>query len=228
MPKFAAGVVKFQRDVYPRNAELFERLAKGQSPEALFITCSDSRIELGMLTQSEPGDLFVVRNAGNIVPPHDTTTGATTAAIEFAVGALKVPHIVICGHTDCGAAKGAMAPEKLDSLPHVRDWLVHMRAAIDITRELGSHLNEHDMMLMLLEQNVLLQMAHLRTHPAVALALAKGVLQIHGWVYDIADGEVYAWDDDVKDFQPVSRRYAAQVAKYLDTAHEHSHAHAHS
>jgi len=222
VPKFAAGVVKFQRDIYPKNEELFEKLSKGQSPEALFITCSDSRIELGMLTQSEPGDLFVVRNAGNIVPPHDTYTGATTAAIEFAVGALKVPHIVICGHTDCGAAKGAMAPEKLDALPHVRDWLGYMRAAVDITKALGKDMNDHDRMLLLLEQNVLLQLTHLRSHPTVAVALAKGELQLHGWVYDIADGEVYAWNEDEKDFQPVSKRYAVQVAKYLDKTHAHA------
>jgi carbonic anhydrase len=224
VPRFAAGVVKFQRDVFPRKEELFEQLSKGQTPEALFITCSDSRIELGMLTQSQPGDLFVVRNAGNIVPPHDTKTGATTAAIEFAVGALKVPHIVICGHTDCGAAKGAMAPEKLDALPHVRDWLTFMRAAVDITQAMGAELNEHDKMLMLLEQNVLLQLTHLRTHPTVAVALAKGEIQLHGWVYDIADGEVYAWNEATKDFEPVSSRYAKQVAKYLDLAHDHEHA----
>lgn len=220
MPKFAAGVVKFQRDIYPKNEELFEQLSKGQSPEALFITCSDSRIELGMLTQSQPGDLFVVRNAGNIVPPHSNTTGATTAAIEFAVGALKVPHIVICGHTDCGAMKGAMAPHKLDALPHVRDWLGYSRAAVEIVEAIGQDLSDHDRMLMLLEQNVLLQLNHLKTHPAVAVAMAKGELTLHGWVYDIADGEVLALNDATGDFEPVQKRYAEQVAKYLD--HDHA------
>lgn len=216
MPKFAAGVVKFQRDVYPEKRELFERLSTGQSPEALFITCSDSRIELGMLTQSEPGQLFVVRNAGNIVPPHSNTTGATTAAIEFAVTGLGVQHIVICGHTDCGAMKGALAPEKLDAMPHVRDWLGYARAAVEIVDAIGSDLNDHDRVLMLLEQNVVLQLNHLKTHPAVAVAMAKGELTLHGWVYDIADGEIYALDETTGDFTPVSKRYAAQVAKYLD------------
>lgn len=228
MPKFAAGVVRFQRDVYPQKQAMFEALSRGQAPEALFITCSDSRIELGTLTQAEPGDLFVVRNAGNIVPPHSNTTGATTAAIEFAVAALKVPHIVICGHTDCGAMKGAMAPEKLGGLPHVRDWLGYARAAVEIVDAIGGDLDDHDRMLLLLEQNVILQLQHLKTHPAVAVALATGALQLHGWVYDIRDGEVYAYDEKAGDFAPVSKRYAVQVKKYMDAdalSHEHAHAH---
>lgn len=188
MPKFAAGVVRFQQEVFPANEALFEKLAKGQSPEALFITCSDSRIETGMLTQSEPGDLFVVRNAGNIVPPHTTMTGSTTAAIEFACVALNVPHIVICGHTECGAMKGAMNLDGLGSLPHVKEWLSYARAAVEITREIGKDLNDHDRNLLLLEQNVILQLAHLRTHPAVAVRIARGDLRLHGWVYDIRDG----------------------------------------
>ena len=114
MPKFAAGVIEFQNTVYPEKKELFEKLSQGQSPEALFITCSDSRIETAMITQTDPGELFICRNAGNIVPPHTTHTGGMTASIEFAVAALKVPHIVICGHTECGAMKGAMNPEGLD------------------------------------------------------------------------------------------------------------------
>ncbi|GGD98596.1 carbonic anhydrase [Polymorphobacter glacialis] len=216
MPKFAAGVVRFQRDVFPDKRELFAKLSTGQKPEALFITCSDSRIELGMLTQSQPGDLFVVRNAGNIVPPHSNTTGATTAAIEFAVTGLGIEHIVICGHTDCGAMKGAIAPEKLDAMPHVRDWLGYARAAVEIVDAIGDGLNDHDRMLMLLEQNVMLQLNHLKTHPAVAVAMARGKLTLHGWVYDIGEGEILALDDRDGSFSPVSKHYAAELAGYLD------------
>lgn len=222
MPKFAAGVVKFQKEVFPDNKELFEKLAQGQSPEALFITCSDSRIETGMLTQSQPGDLFIVRNAGNIVPPHNRDSGATTSAIEYACVALNVPHIVICGHTQCGAMKGAMNLDALTELPHVKEWLGYSRAAVDITKELGKGLDDHKRNLLLLEQNVILQMAHLRTHPSVAVRLARGDLTIHGWVYDIADGEVYAWDEADDRFEPVSQRYAAEVAKHL-ALHTHDH-----
>lgn len=223
MPKFAAGVVKFQREVYPKNVDLFGMLSKGQKPEAMFITCSDSRIELGMLTQTLPGDIFVVRNAGNIVPPHSNSTGATTAAIEFAVSALKVPHIVICGHTDCGAAKGAMALDKLSTMPHVRDWLGYMRAAVEIVAAMGEGLNENDRMVFLLEQNIRLQLDHLRTHPAVAVAMAKGELVLHGWVYDIGAGEVLALNPETDKFEPVSSLYADQVMEYLETQHEHGH-----
>ena len=116
MPRFAAGVVRFQNNVYPEKQGLFEELSKGQSPEALFIACSDSRVETAMITQTEPGELFICRNAGNIVPPHTENTGGMTASIEYAVAVLKVPHIVVCGHTECGAMKGAMNPEGLEGL----------------------------------------------------------------------------------------------------------------
>ena len=217
MPKFAAGVVKFQNEVYPEKKELFERLSQGQSPEALFITCSDSRIETAMITQTDPGELFIVRNAGNIVPPHTNHTGGTTASIEFAVAALKVPHIVICGHTECGAMKGAMSPEGLSALPHVKEWLNYSLAAVAVVKELGDDMGDEERMKLLLEQNVILQLQHLRTHPSVAARLAKGDLELHGWVYDIKTGDVMAYDEKQGDFVPVESRYAEQMAKL---AHE--------
>jgi len=215
MPKFAAGVVKFQSEVYPAKQELFEQLSQGQSPEALFITCSDSRIETAMITQTEPGELFLCRNAGNIVPPHTSHTGGMTASIEFAVAALNVPHIVVCGHTECGAMKGAMNPEGLDSLPHVREWLSYSKAAVDVVNEIGRDANDKDRMKMLLEQNVILQLQHLRTHPTVAVRLAKGDLELHGWVYDIKSGEVEAYNESTNDFETVANKYAAEVAQHL-------------
>ncbi len=212
MPHFAAGVVRFQNEVYPEKRELFEKLSLGQSPEALFITCSDSRIETAMITQTEPGELFICRNAGNIVPPHSNQTGAMTASIEFAVAALKVPHIVICGHTECGAMKGAMNTEGLSALPHVKEWLGFSRAAVEIVQETGGALNETEQMEMLLEQNVILQLQHLKTHPAVAVRIAKGELKLHGWVYDIKTGAVNAYDEEQNKFIPVDQRYAAEMA----------------
>lgn len=214
MPKFAAGVVKFQSEVFPKKRELFEQLSQGQSPEALFITCSDSRIETAMITQTEPGELFICRNAGNIVPPHTSHTGGMTASIEFAVAALNVPHIVVCGHTECGAMKGAMDLGGLDSLPHVREWLGYSKAAVDVVQELGKDLDDSGRMAMLLQQNVMLQLQHLRTHPTVATRLAKGDLVLHGWVYDIRSGDVSAYDEATNAFTPVSERYAAEVAKH--------------
>lgn len=213
MPKFAAGVVRFQKDVFPQKRKFFENLSLGQSPEALFITCSDSRIETAMITQTDPGELFICRNAGNIVPPHTNNTGAMTASIEFAAAALQVPHIVVCGHTECGAMKGALELGALDTLPHMKEWLSFAKAAVDIVGELGTELDEKQRMWMLLEQNVKLQLQHLKTHPTVATRLAKRDLELHGWVYDIASGEVHAYDEPSDRFLPVAERYADAFEK---------------
>jgi carbonic anhydrase len=218
MPHFAAGVIRFQNEVYPQKKELFEKLSKGQDPEALFITCSDSRIETAMITQTDPGELFICRNAGNIVPPHMTHTGGMTASIEFAVAALKVPHIVICGHTECGAMKGAMNPEGLSSLPHVKEWLGYSKAAVDVVSELAPDEDDEERMRLLLEQNVILQLQHLRTHPSVAARLAKGDLKLHGWVYDIKTGGVNAFDEVLNQFIPVDKRYAEEVATLANSS----------
>jgi carbonic anhydrase len=212
VPNFAAGVIRFQNEVYPQKKDLFEKLSKGQAPEALFITCSDSRIETAMITQTDPGELFICRNAGNIVPPHTTHTGGMTASIEFAVCALQVPHIVICGHTECGAMKGAMDPSGLHSLPHVKEWLGYTKAAVDIVQELAPDASDTDKMRLLLEQNVILQLQHLKTHPSVAAKLAKGSLVLHGWVYDIKTGDVGAFDEAKNEFIPVDARYASEFA----------------
>lgn len=211
MASFIEGVFRFQRDVFPEKKDLFEKLSKGQSPEALFITCSDSRIEVAMLTQSNPGDLFVCRNAGNIVPPHTTYTGSMTASIEFAVSVLKVPHIVVCGHTDCGAMKGALNMGSLESLPHVRKWLGYSRAALEIVNHIAPDADDATRMQLLLEQNVVLQLQHLKTHPSVAAAMAKGALELHGWIYDIKSGGVHAYDETQKKFLPIAKRYEAEL-----------------
>ncbi len=211
MPHFAAGVIRFQNEVYPQKKDLFEKLSKGQAPEALFITCSDSRIETAMITQTDPGELFICRNAGNIVPPHTTHTGGMTASIEFAVAALNVPHIVICGHTECGAMKGAMDIGSLEKLPHVKEWLDYSRAAVAVVDQLAPEGKEQRMQ-MLLEQNVILQLQHLKTHPSVAARLAKGDLKLHGWVYDIKTGDVKAYDEVKNRFETVDVYYAKEVA----------------
>ena len=219
MPHFARGVVKFQREVFPEKQELFERLSTGQSPEALFITCSDSRIETAMITQTDPGELFICRNAGNIVPPHTNQTGGMTASIEFAIGALQIPHIVVCGHTECGAMKGAMNRAGLTNLPHVREWLGFAQGAVDIVASLGADLDPDARMRMLLEQNVILQLQHLKTHPTVAVALAQKAVKLHGWVYDIKTGEVCAYDEAAEKWVPVEERYAAELAAVAVDSH---------
>lgn len=209
MPNFIHGVIHFQDVVFPEKRALFEKLSEGQRPEALFITCSDARIETAMITQTEPGELFICRNAGNIVPPHTHHTGGMTASIEFAIAVLKVPHIVVCGHTQCGAMNGALHPESVEGLDHVKEWLGYSKAALSIVHELGSELDEERRMRMLIEQNVILQLQHLRTHPSVATRLARKDLQLHGWVYDIRTGRVDAYDPGTEAFLPVGTHYRA-------------------
>ena len=212
MPNFAAGVVQFQNDVYPAKKELFERLSHGQHPEAFFLTCSDSRIETAMLTQTDPGELFICRNAGNIVPPHTQHTGGITASLEYAVSVLEVPHIVVCGHTDCGAMNAALSGDSLDDLPHVKQWLSFSKAAVDVVNAVGAEMSQSERMKLLLKKNVILQLQHLKTHPCVAVKLARGELQLHGWVYDIKVGKVYAYDETTDTFEPVDDCYAAKIS----------------
>ena len=204
MDKVIDGISKFKKNVYPQHEKLFRDLANGQSPEVLFITCSDSRIDPGMITQSAPGDLFICRNAGNIVPPHTKHTGGMTASIEFGVAVLGVEHIVICGHTDCGAMKGALNPEGLDELPHVCDWLSHCDAARRTVKDNYPTLEGKERLDKMTEENVVLQLQHLRTHPYVASKLAAGKIQIHGWVYNIGDGSFTIYNEHTKSFEPLA------------------------
>jgi len=213
MPTFAAGVLKFQNTVFPEKETLFESLSHGQSPEALFITCADSRIETAMITQTGPGELFICRNAGNIVPPHTNDTDGMTASIEYAVAVLKVPHIVVCGHSGCGAMAGAMDMAGLESIPNVQQWLMYSKAAVAVVEQIGQGKNDAEKMKMLIEQNVLLQLQHLRTHPSVAAAIAMGKVELHGWVYDIKSGGVTAYDEIQDKFVLVDEKYAAAVAE---------------
>lgn len=208
MQKLITGIYRFKNEVFPKNKGLFKELEVGQSPEVLFITCSDSRIDPNLLTGTEPGDLFICRNAGNIVPPHERHAGGTTASIEFAVGGLGVKHIVVCGHTDCGAMKGAIHTEKLTALPHVSDWLAHSAAAVATVQSRHDGEISLDHLHELTEENVVLQLRHLVTHPTVAAAVESKGLKLHGWIYDIGKGEVRCYDDAGKCFRSVDTVYA--------------------
>jgi len=187
--KLLAGVARFKRDVYPARRELFEKLAVGQRPDALFITCADSRIDPCLLTQSTPGELFICRVIGNIVPPYPDSLGGVSATIEYAVGVLRVPQVIVCGHTDCGVIKGALAPDALSQFAAVWNWL---RYANVQTRnpEPGAQL-----VLKLTEENVVAQLKNLRSHPAVAHRLLDGNLALQGWVYHIGAGGVTVYNE---------------------------------
>ncbi len=220
MSKIIDGIVRFKSDVYPARKELFNLLAKAQHPEALCITCSDSRIDPNLLVNTEPGELFIIRNAGNIVPPHNNYTGGVTASIEYAVAALGIAHIVICGHTRCGAMEGVMKPEDVVGLPHVTQWLSYAKAAHQIVEERIPNGSFEEKMSMLTEENVLLQLRHIQTHPCVAAKYATDKVQLHAWVYDIGSGVVKAYDEISRSFVPVEEHYqdrAKALAEKMDS-----------
>ena len=217
MDKIVKGVIDFRKHVYPEHKDLFGTLASGQSPEILFITCSDSRIDPNLLTGSVPGDLFICRNAGNIVPPHSNETGGMTASIEYAVAVLGVRHIIICGHTNCGAITGALNLNKLEGLPHVKEWLGHCRSAMEIVRERngipGNQCLGHEHLNEAIEENVLQQVQHIRTHPVVAAKMATGKVQVHGWIYDIESGQIRCCNQNSTTFRDFDEHYADIIAR---------------
>lgn len=196
--KLVGGVARFRKDVYPKNQELFERLAYGQRPDALFITCADSRIDPCLLTQTKPGELFICRVIGNIVPPYPEKIGGVSATLEYAVGVLEVPSVIVCGHTDCGVMRGALNPDALRGYPNVGEWLSYVDVRDRETEPTAEYL------LTLAERNVVAQLKNLRTHPAVAERLKDGSLSIYGWVYHIGPGIVTACDEESGQFNPLS------------------------
>lgn len=193
MKSFVEGALKFQRHTHPSLSGLFKKLATTHNPKALFITCSDSRVVPELLTQQDPGDIFVIRNAGNIVPSHSAEPGGVTASVEYAVAALGVTDIVVCGHSDCGAMTAIATCACMDHMPAVGSWLRHADAAkaVNEARTFISPAAKLDSMV---RENVLAQLANLKTHPSVARALAQGSVTLHGWVYDIGSGGVQAYD----------------------------------
>jgi carbonic anhydrase len=203
MEKLINGLHQFQSSVFSSQRQLFERLARGQRPEALFITCSDSRVNPNLITQTEPGDLFILRNAGNIIPPYGAANGGEGATIEFAVAGLGVKDIIVCGHSHCGAMQGLLNPALLERLPAVRGWLSHAEATRRIIRENYRHLADRKLLTAATEENVLVQIESLRTHPSVAARLSRGDLNLHGWVYEIETGEVLAYDPEASRFCPI-------------------------
>jgi carbonic anhydrase len=209
--KLIRGIHQFQEQGFRPLQDLFEQLARGQQPETLLITCSDSRIDPALLTQSRPGDLFILRNAGNIVPPHGPHGSGEAATIEFAVGALGVRDIIICGHSHCGAMQALLEPNSVASFPTVSAWLVHAEATRRIIRDNYGHLEGERLLTATAEENVLVQLENLRTLPSVASRLARGDLHLHGWVYKIETGEVFAFDSESGQFVPLAEYHLPEI-----------------
>ncbi len=186
--KLLGGVSRFQKDVYPQHQALFEKLALGQRPDALFITCADSRIDPCLLTQTKPGELFICRVIGNVVPAYPDAIGGVSATIEYAVGVLRVREVIVCGHTDCGVMRGALNPDVLEAYPNVTAWLRYTRV------ERREPQPSAELLLALTEENVVAQLKNLRSHPSVAARLEQGDLALHGWLYHIGSGTVTVYD----------------------------------
>ena len=210
MEKLIEGVHKFRNDEFGNYQKLFRKLSKdGQNPHTLFITCSDSRVLAELITQSQPGDLFVVKNVGNIVPPSDVTgsTNSTAAAIEFAVQNLNVSDIVVCGHSQCGAMDALLhgLPNE-QSAPHLRDWLALALPVRRVLQSKYSHLvSREERTIAAAEENVLFALENLHSYVAVQSRLDEGSLQLHGWFFKIATAELFAYDPGTKQFTPLVR-----------------------
>jgi carbonic anhydrase len=204
LEQLKAGVRRFQTEIYPARADMYaQAVSEPQRPHTLFITCADSRIDPNEITQTGPGEVFVTRNIGNMVPAYGEMLGGVSAVIEFAVSGLGVRHIAICGHSDCGAMKALLNPESVEKMPTVRSWLKNAHAALSVAETLHERMPEGDLLEELTEQNVLLQMRHLRTHPSVAAAMAAGELTLSGWIYEIGQGVVRVAAEGSHTFKPL-------------------------
>lgn len=208
MQKLIAGLHRFRKNRWGRYQELFRRLSKeGQNPHTLFITCSDSRVLAELITQSRPGDLFVVKNVGNIVPASSVlgSTNSTAAAIEFAVEVLGVSDIVVCGHSQCGAMAGLIQGiPNPEVMPHLHEWLEVARPVRQLIERDYAHLKDpEDRLAAAAEENVLFALENLETYPSIKERLAEGKLRLHGWFFKIATGEIYAYDPLSEQFQPI-------------------------
>lgn len=204
MNELIERVFGFEKTVYPDSAGLYTRLANlGQSPKALIISCADSRIVPEHIMQAQPGDLFVCRNAGNIVPPFATQNGGVSSTVEYAVMALQVRDIIICGHSDCGAMTALSEPGRLEGMPNVAAWLRHGAAAEHVVRSCYPGASAPERVRAVSLENVVAQIAHLRTHPSVAAAIARGEMSLHGWFVDIHAGQILGLDGDGGRFVPI-------------------------
>jgi carbonic anhydrase len=209
--RLLAGYKKFRSTIFPTHKDHFHLLADSQQPDTLFITCADSRVVPDLIFQTEPGDMFLCRVIGNIVPPHGAMPGGISATIEYAVGVLHVRHIVVCGHSDCGAIKAVLpadpndprARRDLSRLPLTAKWLGYVEPAWKHLPPGISHSDIPTLHTALIHANVVAQLENLKTHPEVARAFAHSELQVHGWYYDILTGSVEAWDQQQHRFLPL-------------------------
>ena len=215
LSRLIRGIVEFREKSLPDYAEHFRGLAEGQSPDALFITCADSRVVPNLLVSTDTGELFTMRNVGNLMPPattHGISTGDVSepSAVEYAVSVLKVGNIVVCGHSGCGAMKAVFAESSLDDAPNLARWLGHARPALQEMKKEGG--GSYDRLSQL---NVLTQLDHIRTYPVVKKAVAAGLLKLSGWWFELASGDMYGYDTETARFTLIDRASAPGFIRQL-------------
>ncbi|WP_017327640.1 carbonic anhydrase [Synechococcus sp. PCC 7336] len=209
------GLQKFHDEYYLAHRAEFEQLAHGQHPRVLFITCSDSRIDPTLITQVDVGEIFVIRNAGNIIPPFGAANGGEGATLEYALNALDIREIVVCGHSHCGAMKGLLKLDKLEEgMPLVYNWLKHTEATRRVLQDSYSHCDREALIDIAIAENVLTQLENLRTYPVVRSKLHRNQLALHGWIYNIEAGEVLAYDPVLHEFVSPDKAHPAPEPEY--------------
>lgn len=217
MKKLVHGIIDFRKKLRPEYREIFTKLALGQSPDALLIACSDSRVVPNLFASTEPGDLFVFRNIGNLIPPCGAdgvcaSDQSEAAAIEFALMQLNVSDIIICGHSECGAMHALLSGRENVSAPNLRDWLRHGDRSLGKLKEQSSSLKPHNHLSQL---NVLEQLENLRSYPEVKKRISEGTLRLHGWWFELQNAEVHAYDEVSKRFLPIDENVAEKILARL-------------
>lgn len=218
MKKLIEGIVEFRRNVQKEYREAFGKLATGQSPDTLFIACSDSRVVPNTFASSNPGDLFVLRNVGNLIPPCDKhgiskSDESEAAAIEFSVLTLNISDIIVCGHSECAAMRALVSDRQGVKEPNLKSWLRHGDSALSqLNQGLAPDLKlkKHNQLSQL---NVLLQIENIKTYPAVRERVEAGKLRVHGWWFDIAHADVYAYDKEYKRFILIDETSADRILR---------------
>jgi carbonic anhydrase len=197
MKKLIKGLREFKTNYFSSHWELFQQLSQYQNPRVLFITCSDSRIDPNLITQTEIGELFIIRNAGNIIPPYGAANSGEGATIEYAVHALNIEQIIVCGHSHCGAMKGLLQLNLLQmEMPLLYQWLKHAEATRRLVQENYQDYSDAELLEITIAENVLTQIDNLKTYPVVHSRLYQGKLKIYGWIYHLETGEVLAYDSE--------------------------------
>lgn len=218
MRKLIQGIVEFRKGLTEERRELFAKLALGQKPDALFIACSDSRVVPNLFASTNPGDLFVIRNIGNLIPPPTPTEedNSVPAAIEFSLSTLNVSNIIICGHSDCGAMHALVAGIDTVCCPHLKSWLKYgeeSRRKVESGFVLDPSLSLENQ---ISQMNVLEQMEHVKSYPSVQERMGKKQLGVHGLWFDIAHADVYCYEQSQNRFVLIDEEEADQIFKRLN------------